>query len=268
MSKICALQLPTLSMSESRISYYLKAAKDSGVSLVLLGEYVLNNFFTELKKMPKSMIKEQIEHKKELMQELAKRFDLSIVAPIVILKGDKFLKVCAKFSPSCVKYFEQRILMNYAHWNEEAFFDNKFESSDEFSLPVFTHEKIKFGIMFGFESYFDISWQYMMKKKVDCVLLPTASTFNSMKRWEEILKTRAFLNSMFVLRANRVGKTKFDDENAEFYGDSFIASIDGQILNRLNNEEGILLFEINKKEISEARSIWKFRDILAKKELI
>ena len=64
MSKIAALQFPTLALSESRLDYYLKASKDSGANLVVLGEYVLNSFFTELLAMPKSMIKEQSEAKK------------------------------------------------------------------------------------------------------------------------------------------------------------------------------------------------------------
>lgn len=39
MSKIAALQFPTLALSESRLDYYLKASKDNGVNLVVLGEY-------------------------------------------------------------------------------------------------------------------------------------------------------------------------------------------------------------------------------------
>lgn len=267
MSKICAIQLPTLSMSESRIDYYIKVAKNNGASLVLLGEYVLNSFFTELKKMPKSMIKEQSEHKKSLMGELAKKYEITIVAPLILVKPDGFLKVCAKFSPNSFKTYEQKILMNYPHWNEDELFASSAKE-DNFELGVFMHEKFKLGVMFGFESHFDICWQYFMSKKVDCVLLPTACTFDSNKRWEELLKTRAFTNSMYILRANRVGKTKFDDINFGFYGDSFMVAPNGEIADRLREEEGMLLYEISKKEINLMKNIWKFRDILAKKELI
>ncbi len=44
MSKIAALQFPTLALSESRLDYYLKASKDNGANLVVLGEYVINSF--------------------------------------------------------------------------------------------------------------------------------------------------------------------------------------------------------------------------------
>ena len=56
MSKIAALQLPTLALSESRLDYYIKASKDNGADLVILGEYVINSFFTELISMPKNTV--------------------------------------------------------------------------------------------------------------------------------------------------------------------------------------------------------------------
>lgn len=65
MSKIAALQFPTLALSESRLDYYLKASKDNGVNLVVLGEYVINSFFTELLHMPKNMIKNKAKLKKK-----------------------------------------------------------------------------------------------------------------------------------------------------------------------------------------------------------
>ncbi|EAL4065983.1 carbon-nitrogen hydrolase family protein, partial [Campylobacter jejuni] len=83
MSKIAALQFPTLALSESRLDYYLKASKDNGVNLVVLGEYVINSFFTELLHMPKNMIKEQSEAKKESLIKLAKKYELEIIAPYV-----------------------------------------------------------------------------------------------------------------------------------------------------------------------------------------
>ena len=63
--KICALQLGTLPLSDSRLDYYLDLAHKEGAKIVLLGEYVINSFFSELKTMPKSMIKEQSEQKKQ-----------------------------------------------------------------------------------------------------------------------------------------------------------------------------------------------------------
>lgn len=264
MTKIAALQLPTLSMSGARIDYYLKAIKDSGAGLVLMGEYELNSFFTELVSMPKSMINEQISHKKELMSELAKKYDLHIIAPLIVPKNGGYAKVCAKFSPKSTKFYEQNILINYEHWNEEKFFLN---SSSNNEIPIFTHDRLKFAVLFGFETHFDMFWQELMQKRVDVVLVPTASTFESEKRWEKLLEIRAFLNHCYILRANRIGKAKFSTPS-EFYGDSFVVSPFGEITNRLKNEEGILLAEIDKKDITQASKMLKFREIIEEKNTL
>ncbi|CZE47474.1 carbon-nitrogen family hydrolase [Campylobacter geochelonis] len=265
MSKICLIQLPTLSMSEARIDYYIRIVKENGANLAVLGEYVLNSFFTELLKMPKTLIKEQISHKKELMSELAKKYDITIIAPFILPKGKGFIKGVAKFMPNSTRFWEQSFLINYPHWDEKSFFLNQDE---KLNLPIFTHEKFKFGVLSGFEAHFDVCWQELMKAGVDVVLVPTASTFESNLRWQEMLKTRAFTNLVYVLRVNRVGKAKFGDEVCEFYGDSFAISPNGEISSSLKNEEGILLFELCKKELKDERKLWKFREILSQKGFI
>ena len=384
MINVCVLQLPTLSMSENRIDYYMKVAKDNGARIVLLGEYELNSFFSELKKMPRSIACEQSEHKQELMARLAAKYDLHIVAPIIraasgailrqagifggatqkslgsgggensaSLKSEQgckgepnsksalnsndgsnskgalnsaskqnckggsnscgakslnfkvanlksaseasnalnskesqkdaseeeifcasenepiWVKSCAKFSPSEVKFYDQNILMDYPHWNEEGFFANrKSRKIGKISPMIFSEGGVKFGVCFGYEAHFDIFWRYFMQKNVGCVLVPCASTFESGGRWRELLKMRAFTNSLYVIRANRIGEAKFGDSEFKFYGESFVVTPGGEIANELKNEEGVLMCEVDADEIAAARGLWKFRKNLVSRGLL
>lgn len=383
MINVCVLQLPTLSMSENRIDYYMKVAKDNGARIVLLGEYELNSFFSELKKMPRSIACEQSEHKQELMARLAAKYDLHIVAPIiraasgailrqagifggatqksarcgsensVSLKGEQgckgelnsksdlnsngcsnskdalnskneqsskgglsscgahalnlkaanlksaseapnalnseesqkdaseeeffcasenepiWVKSCAKFSPSEVKFYDQNILMDYPHWNEEGFFANrKSRKIGKISPMIFSEGGVKFGVCFGYEAHFDVFWRYFMQKNVGCVLVPCASTFESGGRWRELLKMRAFTNSLYVIRANRIGEAKFGESEFKFYGESFVVTPGGEIANELKNEEGVLMCEVDADDIAAARGLWKFRKNLVSRGLL
>lgn len=382
MINVCVLQLPTLSMSENRIDYYMKVAKDNGARIVLLGEYELNSFFSELKKMPRSIACEQSEHKQELMARLAAKYDLHIVAPIIraasgailrqagifgsaaqkslgggenslSLKGEQgckgepnskndlnsndssnskgalnssseqsskgglnscgahalnfkaanlksaseapnalnseesqkdaseeeifcasenepiWVKSCAKFSPSEVKFYDQNILMDYPHWNEEGFFANrKSRKIGKISPMIFSEGGVKFGVCFGYEAHFDVFWRYFMQKNVGCVLVPCASTFESGGRWRELLKMRAFTNSLYVIRANRIGEAKFGESEFKFYGESFVVTPSGEIANELKNEEGVLMCEVDADEIAAARGLWKFRKNLVSRGLL
>ena len=255
MSRVAALQLHTLAMSDSRIDHYLNLAAKDGASVVVLGEYVINSFFNEIVKMPKSMIKEQSEHKKTSLSAMANRYNLTIIAPLLQIKGKECKKVIAKFSPQSTKYEEQNILIDYPHWNEAKFYSKK----ESFGIMSFSVDRIKFGVIFGFEAHFDRIWTEIVAKKIDCVLLPSACTLNSSNRWNELLKMRALTNNLYIVRVNRLGKAKFDDIESEFYGQTMLINPHGEIENSLDSNEGILMCDIDKKLILQARSIWKFR---------
>ena len=262
MSKIAALQLSTLPLSDARLDYYLKACKDSGANLVVLGEYVLNSFFTELCAMSKQFIKEQSESKKASLAEFAKKYELTIIAPYVSVENKGFKKLCLKVLPSEIKSYEQQILMPYAHWNEDKFFCNH---SEKLRLFSFSYESLKCALLFGFEAHFDTFWQLILQKKLDLVIMPCANTFESKQRWRELLKMRAFLSSTAILRVNRIGQAKSGSEVWEFYGDSLYVDAFGQIKECLSDKEEMLIIDTPKA--SEAKKLWGFDKIIKNYEI-
>lgn len=258
---LCALQLGTLPLSDSRIDYYLKLAKDNGAKIVLLGEYVLNTFFTELIKMPGSMIKEQSEQKRTALQAMAAKYELIIIAPIILVRGKDYIKAIARFSPNSVKYKLANALMPYSHWNENSF----FKTAKNIDISSFSVDGFKFANIFGFEAHFDVFWREIAAKRVDCVLIPSACTLDSNLRWANMLSSQAFRYNAYILRANRLGKAKFKEGQkeviSEFYGDSMLINPNGQISQKLDEKEGMLICKISKSEIAQARRIWCFSQI-------
>jgi nitrilase len=264
--KIAALQLATLPLSNQKLSEYFKSCHKQGIDLVVLGEYVLNSFFKELENIPRMLIKEQSKHKIESLKVYAKKYELTIIAPIVTVEDGKLYKKIGKFSPDETEYRVQEFLINYSHWDEESFFDN--EATGKIEPIIFKMHNLTFGVISGFEVHFDAFWQKMMNKKVDVVLLPTVSTFGSNFRWNELLKTRAFLNSVYILRVNRIGT--YHDENSlwKFYGETYLVNPDGHIESSLSNKEEMLVAKIDKKELKEARNSWGFRKQLEERDIV
>ena len=248
---VAILQTDNLPYDKAKLSLLIQNAKKNKAEIILLPEYVLNRFFKELEKMPISFIKNQTNHQIKLLKHLSSVYNISIIAPVVKVLNNKKYKVIAKIDKN-TKYYYQQIYMPYSHWRENRFFDKKED------LPmVFVKDGVKFGVMFGFEAHIEKFWQYFSEKKVDCVLIPSVGTFNSNKRWLEILKTKAFLNHLYVIRANRVGKF----EDWEFYGKSFAIDPEGEIINMLGNKEEIAIIEIDKKRIKEAKREWQFKNL-------
>jgi len=234
------------------------------VKLLLLGEYVLNPFFKELESMSLSMIKEQASKQIEILKELSSTYDLTIIAPLVVVKKSNVYKTVAKFAPNSTSYYQQQILINYSHWNEEKFFANEIK---ELQTPlIFNVNGFKFAILNGFEIHFDELWAKLSPKNVDCVLVPSVSTFESQERWKAILLTRSFTHGCYVLRANRIGEYRDGERSWKFYGDSALASPNGEIQERLGDKEELMIVEMSHSNVVQARRAWGFKELLNKRK--
>ncbi|MEA1892741.1 MAG: carbon-nitrogen hydrolase family protein [Campylobacterota bacterium] len=264
--KAAVLQLNAQGLSSTKLYNYIRIANTNGVKVLLLGEYILNPFFKELEQMSVTMIKEQAEHQIKVLRELSSTYAMTIVAPLIMVKKKKVYKTIAKFAPSSTSYYQQQLLINYAHWNEEKFFDN--DSKTLQSPLIFKVDGFKFAIISGFEIHFDELWKQISQKNVDAVLLPSVSTFDSYDRWKNLILSRAFTHNCFVLRANRIGEYIDKEFSWKFYGDSILASPNGELLTHLGNKEELMLVDMSHEEVLQARRMWGFKETLNKRRSV
>jgi len=263
--RAAVLQLSSQGMSSTKLLNYVRIAHKKGVRVILLGEYILNAFFKELQTMSKSMIKEQAKHHTKILKDLASTYNITIIAPLILVKKDKVYKTIAKFSPSSTSYYEQQILINYAHWNEEKFFDNPIK---KIQAPlVFKIDGFKFGVISGYELHFDAIFAQLDSKNIDCLLTPSVSTFDSYERWKALIATRAFTHNFYILRANRIGEYIDDEFSWNFYGDSVLASPNGEIINHLGNQEELMIVDMSHTDVVQARRTWNFKETINKRDI-
>lgn len=257
------LQLPSIGMRTTKLYHYVRIAHKRGVKVLLLGEYLLNSFFRELQHTPISMLRELANHQLGILRELAAGYDMTFVAPLVTVRGAQPYKSIVRVSPRSTAYYQQQILIDYPHWNEAAFFANPVEPLRE---PLtFSVGNIRFGVLGGYELHFDAMWEKIWDKRIDCILLPTASTFDSQERWRELIKMRAFTHNCYVLRANRIGETREEKHLWRFYGDSLLANPDGEIRNTLGDAEELMVACIDHALVLEARRGWRFKEAMDKR---
>ncbi|MCW8838405.1 MAG: carbon-nitrogen hydrolase family protein [Thiovulaceae bacterium] len=260
--RAAVLQLSSQGMSSTKLYNYIRIANKKGIKLLLLGEYILNPFFKELESMSLSMIKEQADFQIKMLKELSHTYFITIVAPMVIVKKNQIFKCVVKFAPSSTSYYQQQLLINYSHWNEKKYFSNE---QDELTAPlVFKIDGFKFAIINGYEIHFDEMFEKLKDKNIDCLLLPGVSTFDSYERWKALILSRAFTHNIYILRANRIGE--YDDKNFSwhFYGDSLLASPNGDLLEHLGNKEELMIVDMSHSEVVKARRMWAFRENISK----
>ncbi|MCW8894865.1 MAG: carbon-nitrogen hydrolase family protein [Sulfurimonas sp.] len=264
--KAAVLQLSAQGMSSTKLYNYIRIANKQGVKVLLLGEYILNPFFKELQTLSTSMIQEQAAHQSNTLKELASTYNMTIIAPLVLVKKQKVYKTIAKFSPSSTSYYQQQLLINYSHWNEEKFFDNEMKAI--VSPLVFKIDGFKFAVMSGFELHFDNIWAQISPKNIDCVLLPSVSTFDSYERWKALILSRAFTHNCYILRANRIGAYTDKDYDWQFYGDSLLASPNGELLEHLGNKEELMIVDMSHTDVVHSRRAWGFKDSINKRSIL
>ncbi len=254
------LQIPSIGMSSTKLYHYIRIAHNKNIELLVLGEYLLNSFFKELETMSIDMIKEQSIHYIKILRELSTKYQLVIVAPLIVVKKKQPYKTVVRFSPNSTSYYYQQILINYSHWNERKFFANYMPDILYYPL-VFRINGLKFAIISGFEIHIDKIWLLISKKNIDAVIMPCSSTFESASRWKSIAITRAITHNCYILRANRIGEYMDGDYVWRFYGDSFVVDPNGEQINHLGNTEELMIEDISHLEVIKARRVWGFRDL-------
>ncbi|MEN8302524.1 MAG: carbon-nitrogen hydrolase family protein [Campylobacterota bacterium] len=261
--RAAVLQLSAQGLSSTKLYNYIRVAHKQEIKVLLLGEYVLNPFFKELESMTLTMIKEQALSQIKILKELSTTYNMTIVAPLIIVKKKEVFKTVAKFAPSSTSYYQQQLLINYSHWNEEKFFANDVK---QIQAPmIFKVDGFKFGVISGFELHFDELWNKLSQKNIDCVLVPSVSTFESYERWKALILTRAFTHNCYVLRANRIGEYQDKEFTWKFYGDSVLASPNGELLEHLGNKEELMIVDMSHTDVVQARRSWGFKEALNKR---
>jgi len=264
--RAAVLQLSAQGLSSTKLYNYIRVAHKQDIKVLLLGEYVLNPFFKELESMTLSMIKEQALTQIKILKELSTTYNITIVAPLIIVKKKEVYKTIAKFAPSSTSYYQQQLLINYSHWNEEKFFANDIK---QIQAPmIFRVDGFKFGVISGFELHFDELWSKLSQKNIDCVLIPSVSTFESYERWKALILTRAFTHNCYVLRANRIGEYQDKEFTWKFYGDSVLASPNGELLEHLGNKEELMIVDMSHTDVVSARRAWGFKEAINKRNSI
>jgi predicted amidohydrolase len=262
--RAAVLQLSSQGMSSTKLYNYIRIAHKKGVKVLLLGEYILNPFFKELQSMSLTMIKEHSQHQIKILKELAASYSITIIAPIIIVKKSKPYKMIAKFAPASTSYYQQQILINYAHWNEEKFFANEIKPIT--SPLIFKIDGFKFAVISGFELHFDAIFEQIDAKNIDCILVPSVSTFESYERWKALISTRAFTHNCYILRANRIGEYQDKEFTWQFYGDSILLSPNGELLTHLKNSEELMIVDMQHSEVISSRRIWAFKEAINKRK--
>ncbi|HTS87030.1 MAG TPA: carbon-nitrogen hydrolase [Gemmatimonadales bacterium] len=91
-------------------------------------------------------------------------------------------------------------------------------------------------------------------------LVPEKAEFGAAQQasWETIQRSHAIANGVFVAAVNRVGLEPGPNGGIEFWGGSFVAAPNGEIVARAGLDEETLIVRIDPSRVEFARTHWPF----------
>jgi N-carbamoylputrescine amidase len=124
----------------------------------------------------------------------------------------------------------------------------------------------KLGVLICWDQWFPEAARLMALAGAEILIYPTAIGYDpndtedekqrQLDSWITIQRSHAIANSCFVISANRTG---FEAPGIEFWGNSFIAGPQGEILVQANQEfTGALHADVDLNRIETTRRIWPF----------
>jgi len=114
-------------------------------------------------------------------------------------------------------------------------------------------DKFNLGIGICFDMRFNQLSNFYAKNKCKIICYPASFTeFTGKMHWELLNKVRAIDSQCFIVSCATAINEK---NNFKSYGNSIIVSPWGKIVNKLDNNEGYILEEINLEEAEEIRNV-------------
>lgn len=259
MVKIAAIQNKTFIEKNKNIERALKLANlaaDEG-ALIICFQQLFNTFWfpKEINDNYFSLAETEEGATISELKTLSRKYGTVFIAPIFEEgENQKFYNTAFIISSGtvCGKYRKMH-LPRVPLWEEKYYFSTPDDEIDIIETPY-----AKIGIQICWDNFFPEGTRILALKGAEIIFSPTASAFDTHKRWERMISANAMANGVYILRINRTGK---ESDKQVFYGKSFCVDTTGELISHpAGNNDCIYMADIDLKEIERTRKLWTFFD--------
>lgn len=247
--------MPTIEAQIDVIDTYLGKAKAKGAQLAIVPE----EFLTLTKTTQQKRQLQEAYHQGSIQQRLAglaKKHQIWFVAGTLPIKSNdenRFYSSTIVFKPTgeaTTRYDKIHLFDVEIESGKESYKESEYVMPGE-KIVTFEIGDIKIGLAICYDLRFPELFRVMMQQGVDLILLPSAFTYRTgEKHWETLLKARAIENLCYFCACNHAGVRK-NKERA--YGHSMFVGPWGDILEHLNDEQGMIIQTLNLNEMRALR---------------
>ena len=259
-----------------RAENLVRQAAAGGASIVLIQELFETPYFPiEQSHKHRSLARPLEEsHVVEHFSKLAK--ELEVVLPISFFEkaGEVYFNsvAMADADGTILGVYRKSHIPNAQGYQEKEYF-----SPGDTGFRVFNTRYGNVGVLICWDQWFPEAARCLTLMGADIILYPTAigsglggggdmlTGNDSVDAWRNAMCGHAACNILPVVASNRIGReymTESPDVHLDFYGNSFIADHEGQVVAQAGrDQEEVLVHRFDFKQVKEYRDSWAvFRD--------
>ncbi|MDR2081976.1 MAG: carbon-nitrogen hydrolase [Campylobacteraceae bacterium] len=258
---------------QETVKYTCKAiekAAAEGAKLVVLGELHQDRYFCINENADNFDLAEDYEKDVSFWSEKAKKNSVVLVASL-------FEKRTAGLYHNTAVIFEKdgKIAGKYRKMHipdDPSFYEKFYFTPGDLGFEPIDTSVGKIGLLICWDQWYPEAARIMALKGADLLIYPTAIGWfdkdkddekkRQLEAWITIQRAHAIANGLSVISVNRVGlesDEKGVSEPVRFWGNSFAAGAQGEILAMADEkDECILYVDLDMKRSEEVRRIWPF----------
>jgi len=151
------------------------------------------------------------------------------------------------------------------------FYEKFYFTPGDIGFKTFPTQKGKIGTLICWDQWYPEAARLTALQGAEVLFYPTAIGWHPLEKeqygekqhgaWMNVMKGHAVANGVYVAAANRIGLERYlpDNEGIQFWGSSFIAGPQGEILAQASHDlEEILIAEVNLELQENVRQNWPF----------
>jgi N-carbamoylputrescine amidase len=271
--KIAVIQLNLNDVAENNLKKCISWIKDAaakGAEVILLPELYSSHYFCQSEDTANFSIAEELYGTSFIaFSALAKELGVVIIVPF-------FEKRMAGIYHNSAYIIDtdgsEAGLYRKMHIPDDPHFYEKFYfTPGDIGFKAFPTKKGKIGTLICWDQWYPEAARLTALQGAEVLFYPTAIGWHPAEKeqyganqhgaWMNVMKGHAVANGIYVAAANRIGLEKYipGTEGIEFWGSSFIAGPQGEILAQASHDkEEILIAEVDLDLQENVRQNWPF----------
>lgn len=247
---------------------YIQSAANNKADLVVLPELHLDPYFCQEENVNNFSLAETIPgpHSEKLSQ-LAKALNIVIVTTLFEKRAPGLYHNSAVVFDKDGSYAGQYRKMHIP--DDPGFYEKFYFTPGDLGFTPINTSIGRLGILICWDQWFPEAARLMTLAGAEILIYPTAigwdpkDTSAEQERqrdaWITIQRSHAIANGLPVISCNRTGFEACNDSGIMFWGNSFIAGPQGEILSNANEKEDkLVITEIDLIQTEKTRQIWPF----------